>query len=72
MNRCPSCDAPVSRPADEGGTFVRNRYVRVTNDGRIILGCPGCGAELEATTLVGRLVIKVSDGNAQSDSGRPS
>lgn len=72
MTRCPSCDATVSRPADEGGTLVRNRYLRVSDDGRILLGCPGCGAELEATRsgLPGRLVLKVNHGNDQKPDRR--
>lgn len=48
MTNCPVCRTQVVRPAAEGGVVLRNRYVRVTSEGEIVVGCPGCATELLA------------------------
>lgn len=54
--QCPHCGAKVSQPATQGGVLVRNRYLRVTAKGELLIGCPGCKRELEAPSGA-RLVL---------------
>lgn len=62
--RCPACSAPISRPAGEGGVLLRNRYVRITPAGELVLGCPGCAQEVARAPLTGRFVLHVGGSEA--------
>lgn len=37
----------MTRPAAEGGTLVRNRFIRVTPTGDVIAGCPRCTGQVQ-------------------------
>lgn len=54
--KCPACQRPIARPAQEGGMFIKARYLRFTTDGKIIFPCPECQAELEQGKT-GRLTL---------------
>jgi len=75
MTQCPVCQATVASEAKEGGTLLRNRYLRLTPDGKIVLGCPQCGNELLPSR--GRLVLfrrrrpSVPSSSPPSAGGRP-
>lgn len=54
--QCPACHITIAKVAREGGVIIRKpRYVRLTSDGKLLLGCPECRTELQS--LRGRLVL---------------
>lgn len=55
--QCPHCQQKVSRPAREGGVFLKARYVRLTREGALVMACAECGAESEQQARTGRLVL---------------
>lgn len=61
--RCPECRETIARPAREGGLLIaKPPYVRVTDEGAVILACPNaaCGQEIRfapTTPQPRRLVI---------------
>lgn len=75
--QCPACQSQVAAPHRDGhaGVVIRNRYLRVMPDGKILIACPKCGSELELPKA-GRLVLhrrgkdssrsSASDTNARS------
>ncbi len=46
--RCPNaeCREELARPAREGGTIYRTRYVRQTAAGATVIACPKCATEI--------------------------
>lgn len=66
--KCPHCGANVSKPATDGGVLVRNRYLRVTAKGELLIGCPGCKRELEAP-MGARLVLYRTKPSQRPSSG---
>ena len=46
---CPACHRLLSVPAREGGLMIKARYVRLTEDHRLVIGCPHCKAEVPTT-----------------------
>ena len=45
--KCPHCGTDIGKAAWQGGILLRNRYLRVTAKGEMLIACPVCASELE-------------------------